>query len=185
MQKYKTFDQLFEALYVYKGHDHTTMQFGTAHDEIKHYLDACYVSSCEANWRLYFFEVQDHYPSILRLQVHLPQQQSVVLNPNRDVTLQDILDRYEDRDTTLTGWFKANARYQDGVINNTLYQDFPSKMRWHKDSRVWTVRTQYFQIGRMYYAHPSSGERFYLRLLLTVVTGATSFEDLRTFQGIL
>jgi hypothetical protein len=107
--------------YVYKGHDRTTIKFDTAHDEIQHYLDAHYVSSCEANWHLYFFEVQDHYPSILRLQVHLPQQQSVVLNPNRDVTLQDILDRYEDRDTTLTGWFKANACYQNGIINNTLY----------------------------------------------------------------
>jgi hypothetical protein len=37
----------------------------------------------------------------------------------------------------------------------------------------------------MYYAHPSSGERFYLCLLLTVVKGATSFEALRTFQGVL
>ena len=37
----------------------------------------------------------------------------------------------------------------------------------------------------MYYAHPSAGERFYLRLLLTVVPGATSFEDLRTHQGTL
>jgi len=58
-------------------------------------------------------------------------------------------------------------------------------MRWHKDTYVWTIREKYFQIGRMYYAHPSSGERFYLRLLLTVVTGATSFEDLHTFQGVL
>ena len=35
----------------------------------------------------------------------------------------------------------------------------------------------------MYYAHPSAGERFYLRLLLTIVKGATSFEDLRSFEG--
>jgi hypothetical protein len=58
-------------------------------------------------------------------------------------------------------------------------------MRWHKDTYVWTIREKYFQIGRMYYVHPSSGECFYLRLLLTVVTGATSFEDLHTFQGVL
>jgi hypothetical protein len=70
--------------YVYKGHDRTTMQFGTAHNEIKHYLDACYVSSCEATWRLFFFEVQDHEPSVCRLAVHLPQQQSVMLNPDRE-----------------------------------------------------------------------------------------------------
>jgi hypothetical protein len=161
------------------------MKFGTAHNEIKHYLDARYVSSCEANWRLYFFEVQNHLPSVLRLQVHLPQQQAVILNPNRDVSLQQALDRHEDRDTTLTGWFKANALHQDGIINDTLYHDFPSKMVWHKDTRIWTVRQRGFQIGRMYYAHPSSGERFYLRLLLTVVKGATSFEDLCTFQGRL
>jgi hypothetical protein len=37
----------------------------------------------------------------------------------------------------------------------------------------------------MYYAHPSAEEHFYLRLLLTVIKGATSFEDLRTFQGVL
>src|SRR5258707_10312514 len=58
-------------------------------------------------------------------------------------------------------------------------------MVWNKDRLVWTVRRRDFQIGRMYYAHPSSGERFYLHLLLTVVKGATSFEDLRTFQGVL
>ena len=160
------------------------MQFGTAHDEIKHYLDARYVSSCEANWRLYFFEVQDHQPSVLRLAIHLPQQQAVVIRPDRE-TLQEILERQENRDTTLTGWFKANALHQDGVVNNTLYQDFPNKMVWHKDTHLWTIRQRGFQIGRMYYAHPSSGERFYLRLLLTVVKGATSFEDLRTHQGVL
>jgi hypothetical protein len=170
--------------YVYKGHDRTTMQFGTAQNEIRLYLDARYVGSCEANWRLYFFEVQKHEPSVLRLQVHLPQQQAVVLNPSIN-DLQQALEQHENRDTTLTAWFKANALHQDGVINNTLYQDFPNKMVWQKNTRVWTVRQRSFQIGRMYYAHPSSGERFYLRLLLTVVKGATSFEDLRTFQGIL
>ena len=170
--------------YVYKGHDRTTMQFGTAQDEIKLYLDARYVSSCEANWRLYFFEVQDHEPSVLRLAIHLPQQQPVVLHPSRD-TLQQALQRHENKDTTLTAWFKANHLYQDGDINNTLYQDFPNKMVWQKKTRVWTERERGFQIGRMYYAHPSSGERFYLRLLLTVVTGAISYEDLRTYQGTL
>ena len=36
--------------YVYKGHDHTTMEFGRCRDEIKQYLDAHYISSCEALW---------------------------------------------------------------------------------------------------------------------------------------
>ena len=36
----------------------------------------------------------------------------------------------------------------------------------------------------MYFASPSSGERFYLRLLLTVVPGTTSFAHLCTVNNI-
>jgi hypothetical protein len=34
-------------------------------------------------------------------------------------------------------------------------------------------------------AHPAEGERYYLRVLLNHATGATSFEDLRTINGII
>ena len=176
--------------YVYKGHDRTTMEFGTCENEIKQYLDARYVSSCEAIWRLYFFEMHERQPSVMHLQVHLPDEQTVVYNPNRVFTRQQVLANARKHDTTLMGWFKANAgiglagaNLED--IRSTLYQDFPSKMVWKTDTHRWQVRSRGFQIGRMYYAHPSSGERFYLRLLLTVVAGATSFEDLRSFQGTL
>jgi len=36
----------------------------------------------------------------------------------------------------------------------------------------------------MFYAHPASGERFYLHTLLTAVKGATSYEDLHTVNGV-
>ena len=35
----------------------------------------------------------------------------------------------------------------------------------------------------MYYYSPVSGERFYLRLLLTVVRGPKSFKELFNFKG--
>jgi hypothetical protein len=41
-----------------------------------------------------------------------------------------------------------------------------------------------FTIGHMYYAHPTSGERYYLRMLLNCVKGATSYEHLWTVDGI-
>jgi hypothetical protein len=35
-------------------------------------------------------------------------------------------------------------------------------------------------VGRLYHVSPAEGERFYLRLLLHHVTGATSSQDVRT-----
>ncbi|XP_074323868.1 uncharacterized protein LOC141660783 [Apium graveolens] len=40
-------------------------------------------------------------------------------------------------------------------------------------------------IGRMVYAHPASGKRFYLRLLLNFVVGPKSFEEIRTVDGVV
>ena len=167
--------------YVYKGHDRITMEFGTCTDEIKQYMDARYVSSCEAHWRMYMFPMQEHHPTIIRLQVHLPNQQPITFDPA--TVDRERVQRQGNKATTLTAWFKYNAQNADH--RHLLYQDFPSEMVWNKNLGKWTVRQgDTFAIGRMYHAHPSSGERFYLRLLLTSVRGATSFEDLYTFEGV-
>jgi len=126
--------------YVYKGHDRTTMQFGKATDEIKLYLDAHYVSSCEAQWRLYLFEMQEHVPTVVRLQVYLSDEQPIIFNAEENPDIQEILDEYAGHDTTLTGWFKANAQAENDDIRDTLYQNFPSKMVWNKGNHKWTVR---------------------------------------------
>ncbi|PIA65621.1 hypothetical protein AQUCO_00100850v1 [Aquilegia coerulea] len=49
---------------------------------------------------------------------------------------------------------------------------------------MWTPRQDKFSIGRMYFANPNSGERFYLRLLLTVLKGPTSWADLKAFENV-
>ena len=169
--------------YVYKGHDCTTMEFGICADEIKQYLDARYVSSCEAHWRLYMFAMQEHTPPIVCLQVHLPNEQSITLDPDAVQDVQEELRHRGNQPTTLTGWFKSNA--ESPASHDLLYQDFPSRMVWNKSEHKWTTRKRNtFALGRMYHAHPTSGEHFYLRLLLTSVKGATSFDDLYTFEGI-
>jgi len=40
-----------------------------------------------------------------------------------------------------------------------------------------------FAISRMYYAHSTLGEHYYLRMLLNYVKGATSYEHLRIMNG--
>ncbi|XP_074337030.1 uncharacterized protein LOC141674206 [Apium graveolens] len=46
------------------------------------------------------------------------------------------------------------------------------------------MRKRGFQLGRLCYAHHSTGEPWFLHLLLMKVRGATSFESLRTVNGV-
>jgi hypothetical protein len=59
--------------YVYKGHDSATAVLESS-DEIKQYLDAWYVSTSEATWRLFTFKLHDGFLSTTWLQVHLPDE---------------------------------------------------------------------------------------------------------------
>jgi hypothetical protein len=81
----------------------------------------------------------------------------------------------------LTAYFKANAELPEA--SKYLYQDFPTHFTYLKQAKKWNVRKKGHAIGRMYFASPSSGERYYVRMLLTVVRGATSFDVLKTVNG--
>jgi hypothetical protein len=66
-----------------------------------------------------------------------------------------------------------------------LYREFLEHYRWIKGRKVWQIRKQASgQIGRIVYANPGEGERYFLRVLLNHVRGATSYEDLRTVAGV-
>jgi hypothetical protein len=180
--------------YIYKGHDRTTIevsaaQEGAGRDEIKEYIDSRYVSAIEGCWHLFEYNMHAEQPSVYRLPVHLPDQNLVYFNPDDD--LNDVLDRDASRKTPLTAFFEANAQNKADPTKmvkaqETLYQNFPQHFVYVKTQKQWKVRERHKEsppIGRMYFATPSAGERFYLRTLLTVVKGPTSFEDLRTFEG--
>jgi hypothetical protein len=83
----------------------------------------------------------------------------------------------------LTQWFVANQTHSDA--RELTYCEFPSKWRWEETSRTWERRcNNNSKIGRIHYVHPSAGDRYFLRMLLLVVRGATDYEELRSFQGI-
>ena len=73
----------------------------------------------------------------------------------------------------------------DEEARNLTYAEFPTKFVWHKDVKQWRRRKSGKCIGRIYNAHPTSGERFYLRLLLNVVRGPRSYEEIRTVNNVL
>src|SRR5436305_1286023 len=94
--------------YIYKGHDRATVTLSQTEliDEIKMYIDARYVSSSEAIWRIFHYKLHNHTPNVQRLAVHLPNQQPITFQDNDD--LQNIINHANRRMTTLTAWFQEN-----------------------------------------------------------------------------
>jgi hypothetical protein len=56
---------------------------------------------------------------------------------------------------------------------------------WVADQKIWKRRQCGFKLGRIRYVHPTAGDTFFLRMLLSVVRGAKCYEDVRTYQSVL
>ncbi len=186
--------------YVYKGHDRAQVDIGPVdaaapngaapaqprmRDEIKIYQDGRYVSASEACHRLYGFDLHKEHPNVVRLAVHLKGRQTILFQEGTDAAA--VLNR--NPHTTLIAWFAFNKTAREHLnpsaplrlALNTLYHDFPRIATWKKNEKQWALRTRtpsLLPVGRMYFEQPSEGERYFLRLLLHHVPGATSFEDL-------
>ena len=106
----------------------------------------------------------------------------------RDEGAAEILQNAKIRKTTLTEYFSANKEASNHAANGQqmqfecrglLYQEFPMLMTWNARGHNGILRKVRFSaMGRMIYISPAAGERFYLRLLLTAISDATSFTDL-------
>ncbi|XP_012571087.1 uncharacterized protein [Cicer arietinum] len=66
-----------------------------------------------------------------------------------------------------------------------IYAEFHTKYVWNKTSIKWTRQKNGRCVGRIYYVPPTSGEKFYLRMLLNKVRGSRSFEDIKTVNGFV
>lgn len=149
------------------------------HDEVSNFLDARYVSAPEAMWRLLESKMHDRSHSITRLAIHLPLEQTVYFEDGDENTA---LDRAGDRKTTLTAWFELNATNESAL--KYVYTDIPYHFVFANGKWKERQRCQDKTISRMYSVSPRDSERFFLRLLLLHIPGATSFEQLRTVDGV-
>jgi hypothetical protein len=139
-----------------------------------------YVSAPEAAWRLFGFRMHDQSHSIIRLQVHLPNEQSVVFQED---DVHAALVQAANKLTTLTAWFQLNE--EDSSANQYLYTQVPEQYTFFRGR--WSLRKRGGEsvIGRMYSVNVKDSERYFLRTLLLHVHGATSFEYLRTVDGVI
>ena len=108
------------------------------------------MSATESCYRLFAFEFHANLQHVIKLALHLEDQQPVVLTENVDQ--EDVLSR--QRHTTLTGWFVANRKFESARdLTNT---NFPDRFVWDKTDREWKERVKGHgtMIGSIYSAHP-------------------------------
>lgn len=178
--------------YIYKGHDAaaitiepTTDNTIIDHDEIRDYIEARYVGPVEASWRILGKKLQDKSHAIIRLPVHLPNEQNVIIE---NEFIEDAVTSALNQVTMLIDYFALNLR--DIEAKKYLYTEIPHYYTFKKEKvngrniSHWVKRSNYYNcIGRMYSVSPTQIELYHLRLLLLTVKGATSFNDLKTVNG--
>nr|XP_047144729.1 uncharacterized protein LOC124818216 [Hydra vulgaris] len=119
-----------------RGHDcaNVVINESVDHDEINTYLDCRFVSAPEALWRIYEYSISDMSHTIIRLQIHLPDNQRVYFNKGEE---QVAIDRAAQRDTHLTAWFKLNA--ENNEARQYSYVEIPYHFVFGKNC-MWKVR---------------------------------------------
>ncbi|GBN61555.1 hypothetical protein AVEN_27408-1 [Araneus ventricosus] len=170
---------------VYKGHDAASIRFENEntldHDEILSFLDGRYVSAPEAMWRLNEFNLLEKYHTVVRLAVHLTDQQAIVYQDGQE---EEAVARAATRQTPLTAWFELDKNYQDSP--NYLYTDISHYYTFNKSAIKCQKRQKGGEqvIGRMPVVNIQDSERYYLRLLLLRKLGAVSFYDLKLLMEL-
>ncbi|XP_076922617.1 uncharacterized protein LOC143584446 [Bidens hawaiensis] len=152
-------------------------------NEIDNFVDGRFICPHEAAWRIFNFPIHHRYPAVQVLAVHLENMQNVGLSDQQK--LLHVVNNPCVVLTTLTEWFATNAHDPSG--RHLRYIDFLSEYRWEGSGKCWIRRlnTSTNTIGRLAFIHPSSGESFFLRMLLNHQTGCKSFADVRTVDGVI
>lgn len=118
--------------YVMKGHDRSKIYFETTAangnmssnhdlappDEILEYMDARFLSTCEALHRIYEFDIHYRVPPVERLAVHLLGMNYVRYETGSD--LRALLNSPAAKRTMLTEWFEKNAKDEDARSLTTV-----------------------------------------------------------------
>lgn len=149
-------------------------------DEIQAFFDGRYICASEAAYRTFGFDIHHRSISVERLSFHLPGMKNCTFKSNE--SLKKVVSRAEGKCSKLEAFFLLNRT--DSNARQYTYEEILQHYVWNHSSNLWTVRKRGLQIGRLVYTHHSSGEVWYLRLLLSKVRGPISFKALRTVNGV-
>nr|GEV03581.1 DNA helicase PIF1, ATP-dependent [Tanacetum cinerariifolium] len=139
-------------------------------DEIKNYLNYRYLTPCEAVWRIFSFDIHRSYPSVMKLNFHLQNQQPVTLHDTD--CLSALLQKEGINVIMFTDWFDLNERHPP--VRTLTYAQIPKHYVWHKQEKKWRPRKQRKCIGgigkTLLYKTTISRLRSELKILLAVAS---------------
>jgi hypothetical protein len=133
------------------------------------------VSPSEACWRIFSFQIHGRKPAVERLYYHLEGQHSVYFQDYENI--DDVLLKPSVTESMFTTWFKANKKYSEA--RTLTYGQFVSKFVYHKKKREWKPRKRGNTIGRLIWVPPATGELYFFRMMLTVIKGPLSYNDIK------
>ncbi|KAF8056401.1 hypothetical protein N665_1273s0003 [Sinapis alba] len=102
---------------------------------------------------------------------------------DEDEPIESVLNKKTINQSVFLAWFKANRKYPEE--RGLTYVEFPTKFVWKSGTREWVPWHRGFAIGRIAHIHPSCDELYFVRVLLNWVRGHTSYEDIKTVDGVL
>nr|GEV41931.1 DNA helicase [Tanacetum cinerariifolium] len=132
-------------------------------------------------YRILKFDIHHREPAVQILAVHLEDMQRITFRD--EDRLESVIDLPEKKSTTLTEWFAFNEANE--VERNLSYLEFSSEFVWYSNRKCWSSRkNNKSSIGLLSYVHPTSGELFFLRMLLCHQKGCRDFWEVQNVNGV-
>ena len=169
----KSFKYVYK--YVLKSPDKASIQI----NEVQAFLAGRLLSCSEAAWRFLGLPLHKEWPPVFRLQIHLPEAHTLLVDPTADA--DDVAAAAASSTSTLLQWFELNS--QDPEARCLLYSQVPEHYTWSATSKSWHKRQRGCCVGRVLQVSCRNQELFALKRLLSVVKGATSWTCLLSVDG--
>ncbi|XP_024009318.1 uncharacterized protein LOC112084420 [Eutrema salsugineum] len=169
--------------YIHKCADYirATVKNDDKENEIKKHFNCRYVAPSESTWRIFRNPTHHRTVSVIKLPFHLPNQQMVIYN--EDDPGDEVINRVSVGTSKFIAWMECNDMYE--LARTLTYAQFPTRFVWNNTKRIWTPRSRRVALGRITYVPIGAGEAYYLRLLLNLVKGPRSFDDIKTVNKVL